>query len=162
MEDIISRIFAYVFTAIVFLPMVYAVVSAFNPKYKTRSKYYLERVVEIYFSETFGRAEKFIQQRLPVLVEQWGEIIVRAIAKLIATAVTIFLIIHEFPELIDNMNFVLLLMTWGFYALLVFWFDYRKKKAEPTSERIDTLITKVDELITEIREDRNERRNSNH
>jgi len=85
---------------------------------------------------------------------------VRAIAKIVATAVTIFLIVHEFPELLDNMTFVLLLVIWGMYAVLVFGFDYRKEKAQPTADKFDTFVTKVDELITEIRQDRNERSNN--
>jgi len=46
------------------------------------------------------------------------------------------------------------------YAVLVFGFDYRKEKAQPTADKFDTFVTKVDELITEIRQDRNERSNN--
>ena len=104
MEIIISRIIAYMFLAIMVVPMVYAVVSAFNRKYKTRSKHFLDRVVEIYMLETFGRVDRFIQHSLPVLVEKWGEAVVRIIAKFLAAAITIFLILHEFPDLLDNLK----------------------------------------------------------
>ena len=175
MESIIFRVIFYVIVALIIYSVVHAVVSAFNPKYKTKSRYFLDRVVEIYTMQTFGKFDKFLNDKFPLLLERWGETVVRAIAKLVAIAVTIFLIFHEFPELIDNMNFVLLILIWFMYALLVFWFDYRKAKSKPTSESVnetnmkidtlstnvdglstkfDELITKIDELITEMRESR--------
>ena len=109
-------------------------------------------------SETFGRLDRFVQHRLPAMAEKWGETIVRAIAKLIAIIVTIFLIIYEFPELKENGNFMALLIVWGLYALLVFYFDYRKEKNQPTHENINTLISSVNKLVAEIKQDREERK----
>ncbi|MFH1651301.1 MAG: hypothetical protein ABID87_04280 [Chloroflexota bacterium] len=86
---------------------------------------------------------------MPLFIDKWGETMIRAIAKLFAIGVTIFLILHEFPELKENQNFMVALVIWGMYGVLVFWFDYRKAKA-PLENKVDKLVDKMDELITKL------------
>lgn len=78
----------------------------------------------------------------------------RAIARLVAVMVTIYVIWHEFPELAIDAQFMMLLLTWAMYAVILFLFEYSEAKKKPMDEKI---AEKLDELINEIRQDRNER-----
>ena len=79
--------------------------------------------------------------------QRMGGMVLRAISRLVAVLITIFVIWHEFPELVTDALFLWLLMTWGIYGVIVFWLDYRQAKKRTTDE-------KLDELIQEIRADR--------
>ena len=98
------------------------------------------------------RFDRFLQRlscRFNEFCKTTGAVVIRAIAKLTAVIITIFIIFHEFPELSQHPNFLMLLMTWGLYGVMVFFLDCRQAKEKPTSEKIDELI----EEFKGIRED---------
>lgn len=78
-------------------------------------------------------------------------VVLRAIARFLAVSVTIFIIWYEFPELSENPEFLWLSLNWGIYTAIIFWLDYRQTKMKTTGEKVDELVLKLDELITEIR-----------
>ena len=84
-----------------------------------------------------------------------GEVVIKAIGKLVATGVTLFVVWHEFPELATSPAFLVLLMTWGLYAFITFLIDYRDAKKKPLDEKFDELMMKMHEFITEVRRQNN-------
>jgi len=112
-------------------------------------------------AEKFGRYLQRQSSKFNDFCQTKGAVVViKAIAKLVAVFVTIYVIWHEFPELAADALFLWLLMTWGIYGVIVFWLDYHQAKKESTDEKLDKLIVKMDELILEVRRQNNGSRNN--
>ena len=89
-------------------------------------------------------------QKLSEFCQSRGaEVVLKAIGKLVAVGITIYVIWHEFPELSEHVNFLMLLMTWGLYGLILFGLDIRQTKEKPIGEKLDVLT----EEIKGLRED---------
>lgn len=80
-------------------------------------------------------------------------IVVKATFRLLLALLTLFVIWWEFPEIFQSGIFVMILLAWFAYAVIFFMDDWIKA-------REDTIEDKLDVLINEIRQDRNERRNN--
>ncbi|MBI2860891.1 MAG: hypothetical protein HYX91_05220 [Chloroflexi bacterium] len=80
------------------------------------------------------------QRRLMVLY--------KAIAKFVAVGITLYVVWYEFDkDIFFNLNFLLVLLLWGVLGV-VFFADEWQRAGEKS------LHDKLDELITEIRNDR--------
>ena len=83
-----------------------------------------------------------------VVNSRGGEVVIKAIGKLVVFGMALYLIWHEFPELKTSPEFLVLLMTVALYAFITFTLDYRDAKKKPLDE---IMNEKFDELITEMR-----------
>ena len=86
--------------------------------------------------------------------QRMGDMVLRAISRFVVVLITIFVIWYEFPELSKNPQFLWLLMTWGIYGVIIFWLDYRQTKKRTTDEKLEELVAKLDELVIEMRKER--------
>ena len=127
----------------------------------------MARLVEEFeksFDRFMSRITLFVQN------DRRYQVVIKAIGKLVAVGVTIYVVWYEFPLLSEHVNFLMLLMTWVMYGVLAFIIDIRQSKEKPIGEKIDDLIAEIkvdreqmhnelEKLINEIRQDRNERNN---
>jgi hypothetical protein len=113
-------------------------------------------------SQSFERmANKALSRMVSPLQGERGVVVMRGIFGPIAVIVTLYVVKHEFPLLFENdIGFKLLLGVWALYGIIVFYEDYRQARAGTIITKLDNLTVKIGDLINEIKQDRNERKQS--
>ena len=87
------------------------------------------------FDKCLEKAEHYLAQQDRRFVKFWesrqSSVVIRTIFGLIAAIITLYVVRHEFPELFDDLDFLLLVFVWGLYGFILFMDEYRqaKKKA---------------------------------
>jgi hypothetical protein len=79
------------------------------------------------------------------------DLVVKVTFRLLLAGFSLFVIWYEFNDIFESQLFIGLLMAWFVYAVMFFvsdWIDANKP----------TIEDKLDELIQEIRQDRDERK----
>jgi hypothetical protein len=86
--------------------------------------------------------------------------VISGLGSITFAGLTIFLAKEEFGSTIFyNPIFWLLICGWVYFSFVAFLMKLDELKDKKTEDKIDAQIQKIDELINEIRKDRDERNN---
>ncbi|MFC1904673.1 hypothetical protein ACFLXT_02800 [Chloroflexota bacterium] len=89
------------------------------------------------------------------------KVIFKAIATLLAIGFTIWIAWYEFgKELLLSKTFIAMMATWCALGFMFFLDQINEAIQKTTNEKLEDLTAKIDGLINEIRQDRNERNNN--
>ena len=84
--------------------------------------------------------------------------ILRTAGNVVFAGLGIWLAYYEFGVgVFEKPLFWVFLIWWGYVSFIALILDWKEAGEKSTSEKVDELITKLDEFIVEIRKDRNER-----
>lgn len=93
------------------------------------------------------------------------KVLVKVLFGIMGVAVSLWVMRYEFGEgLTKSPEFIILIAVWTGYGILVFFDELAEAKESTTGEKIDSLSSKFDLLIAEVkglREDARSNKNTN-